>query len=123
MESLAKCHPRRSWPTEPKNLHYSKASHENIINFVLLTPFQYHYHHHHHHQSFLPKSRSFTADSGTKTEVLSKGRSSPANSGTKVAVIEMNRCDNFPLLFTLFSVRTEIYIKTLLLLFCIHFVQ
>ena len=35
-----------------------------------------------HHQSALPKGRSYTANSGTKTAVLPKGRSSTANSGT-----------------------------------------
>ena len=47
--------------------------------------------------SVLPKGRSFTGNSGTKTAVLSKDRSSTANSGTKVAVLlEMNRCGSFP---------------------------
>ena len=42
---------------------------------------------------------SFTANSGTKAEVLPKGRSSTTNSGTKVAVLlGINRCGSFPLL-------------------------
>ena len=52
-----------------------------------------------YHQSVLPKGRSFTTSSGTKTAVLLKGRSSTANSGNKIAVlIEMNRCGSFTLL-------------------------
>ena len=50
-----------------------------------------------HHRRFLPKGRSFTANSGTKAAVLSKGKSSTANSGTKVAVLlGMSRCGSFP---------------------------
>ena len=52
-----------------------------------------------HHQSVLPKDRSFTANSGTKAEVLLNGRSLTANSGTKIAVLRgMNRCGSFPFL-------------------------
>ena len=58
--------------------------------------------HHHHHQSVLSKSRSFTANSGTKAAVLPKDRSSIAHLGTKVAVLKgMNRYSSFPLLSTL----------------------
>ena len=54
--------------------------------------------------SFLPKGRSFTANSGTKAAVLLKGRSSTANSGTRAAVLlGMDRCGSFPLLSTLHS--------------------
>ena len=53
---------------------------------------------HHRHQIVLPKSRYFSANSGTKIAVLPKGRSSTANSGTKVAILlGMNRCRSFPL--------------------------
>ena len=66
----------------------------------------------HHHQCFLPKSRSFTANSGTKAAVLLKGRSSTANSGTKIAVLlGIIRCGSFPLLsapHSLFSIWTDL---------------
>ena len=62
--------------------------------------------------SVLPKGKSFTANSGTKTAILPKGRSSTANSGTQVAVLlGMDRCGNFPLLSTphaLFSIWTDL---------------
>ena len=49
--------------------------------------------------SVLPKSRSFTANSGTKAALLPKDRSSTANPGTKVAVLlGINKCGSFPLL-------------------------
>ena len=60
--------------------------------------------HTHQNQCVLPKYRSFTANSGTKTTVLPKGRSSTANSGTKVVdLLDMNRCGGFPLFTTLHS--------------------
>ena len=64
--------------------------------------------HHHHHQCVLPKSRSFSANSGTKAEILPTDRSSTANLGSKVAVLlGMNRCGSFLLLsapHSLFSI-------------------
>ena len=55
--------------------------------------------HHDQHKCVLPKSRSFTADPGTKAAVLPKGRPSVANAGTMVAVLlVMNKCGSFPLL-------------------------
>ena len=60
------------------------------------------FHHHHHHQSVLPKGRSFTVNSRTKTAVLPKDRSSTANFRTKVAILQgMNRGDSFPLPYAL----------------------
>ena len=59
----------------------------------------HHYHHqyvhHHHHQGVLPKSRSFTANSGTKAAVL----------------LRMNRCGSFLFLsapHSLFSIWTDL---------------
>ena len=72
----------------------------------------YIHHHDEHHQNVLPKSRSFTVNSGTKVAVLPKGRSSIENSGTKVAVLlGMNRYGSFPLLFanhSFFSIWTDL---------------
>ena len=66
---------------------------------------------HHYHQSVLPKSKTFTANSGTKAAVLLKGRSSTTNAWTKVAVLlGMDRCSSFPLLsapHSLFSISTD----------------
>ena len=63
-------------------------------------------------QSVLPKSRSFTVNSGTKITVLSRGRSSTENPGTKVAVLlGMNRCGSLPLLskpHSLFNIWTDL---------------
>ena len=43
-----------------------------------------------YHQKFLPKGRSFTANSGTKAPVLSKCRSSIANTGTQGCVFSLS---------------------------------
>ena len=53
-----------------------------------------------HHKSVLPKGRSFTANSGTKTAVLPKRTSSTAHPRTMVAdSLGMNRCGSFPIAF------------------------
>ena len=62
--------------------------------------------------SILPKGRSFTANSGTKTAVLLKGRSSTTKSETQAAVLlGMDRCGSFPLIsapYSLFSIWTDL---------------
>ena len=62
--------------------------------------------------SILPKGRSFSENSGTKSAVLPEGRSSTTNSGTKVAVLlVMNRWGSFPLIsapYSLFSIWTDL---------------
>ena len=59
----------------------------------------FHRNRYHHHHSVLPKGRSHTRISSTKTAVPPEGRSSTANSGTKVAVLlGMSRYGSFPLL-------------------------
>ena len=73
-----------------------------------VTNFECYFNSHHHH-SVLPKGSSFTANSGNKATVLLKDRSSTANSETRAAVLlGMNRCDSFPLLFTLMSIKKVI---------------
>ena len=75
--------------------HSSLTAHMPIIIIIIII-------------SVLPKTRSFTENSGTKAAILPKDRSSIANSGTKVAVLlEMNRCGIVPLLsvsHSLFSI-------------------
>ena len=81
---------------EIENLVFSLGKGVKSIIF-LSTTISHHQHHHphhqHHHQTVPPKSRSFTANSGTKAAVLPKGKSCTTNSGTKVAVLlGTNRC-------------------------------
>ena len=63
-------------------------------------------------QSVLSKSKSFTANTGTKAAVLPKVSTSTANSGSKVAdLLGMNRSDSFPFLsapHSLFSTYTDL---------------
>ena len=56
-------------------------------------------------KKFLPKGRSFTANSGTKAAVLPKGsRFSTAKSGKRLQFYQgLNRCGSFPLLSSLLS--------------------
>ena len=68
---------------------------------------------HHHHHNGLPKGRSFTANSVTKSAVLPKSRSPTENPGTKVAilpgkfVVVASRCFPHPSL-SLFSIWTDL---------------
>ena len=78
-----------------------------FIRWYLLIISWINFHHHH-----MPKGSSFTANAGTKVEVLSKDRSSTGNSGTKLAVLLwINRYSSFPLLSAshfLFSIWTDL---------------
>ena len=66
----------------------------------------------HHDESILPKGRSFTANSETKTAVLLKGRSSTANLGTQAAVSQgMDRCGSPVLSAPVLSLASEQILK------------